>query len=188
MKIDVPPVLDQPGLQLRQLNVRDAAAWYAYLALPEATAQTSWNPRSVVELERLIDGVLAPLPAAPIRFAIVDDADGLLGTIGFHTLSPANRSAEIAYDVAPRHWGRGIATAACRAVTAWGHDHMGFCRIQGTALATNTRSERVLRQCGYQFEGLLRCYRMVRGVPGDFRMFAHIAPAHATAVAAAPGT
>ena len=36
-------------------------------------------------------------------------------------------------------------------------------------LETNTRSERVLHNCGLSYEGLLRAYRLVRGVPGEFQ-------------------
>ncbi|CAM2157409.1 protein of unknown function [Pararobbsia alpina] len=33
---------------------------------------------------------------------------------------------------------------------------------------------RVLEKCGFEFEGVLRAYRMVRGTPGHFNMFALI--------------
>ena len=85
-----------------------------------------------------------------------------------------NRSAEIAYDLAPAYWGRGIASAVCAAVTAWAFSHEGLVRVQATALETNLRSDKVLEKCGYGYEGLLRAYRMVRGTPGNFRMYARV--------------
>ncbi len=48
-------------------------------------------------------------------------------------------------------------------------------RMQGVVLTDNVRSARVLEKCGYRYEGLLRAYRMVRGVPGDFAMYARLA-------------
>lgn len=64
---------------------------------------------------------------------------------------------------------------ACAAVTQWAFADYGFVRIQGIVLATNARSARVLQKCGFRYEGLLRAYRMVRGTPGDFAMYARVA-------------
>ena len=85
-----------------------------------------------------------------------------------------NRSAEIAYDLAPAYWGRGIASAVCTAVTAWAFSHEDWVRVQATVLETNLRSDKVLKKCAYGYEGLLRAYRMVRGTPGNFRMYARV--------------
>lgn len=58
----------------------------------------------------------------------------------------------------------------------WAHGHVGLLRVQATALSSNTRSMKVLERCGFEREGLLRSYRLVRGQPGDFWMFAHVVP------------
>ncbi|KVO72493.1 GCN5 family acetyltransferase [Burkholderia ubonensis] len=151
MQIDAPPRLPCPGLSLRQLARPDLDAWYAYLSNPDVVRHTSWNLRSRDDLLPLFDGFESPALDSIRRLAIVDDNAGgaLVGTIGLHTVSGVHRSAEIAYDLAPSHWGRGI--------------------------ATNARSARVLRKCGFRYEGLLRAYRMVRGTPGDFAMYARVA-------------
>lgn len=86
-----------------------------------------------------------------------------------------NRTAEIAYDLCPSHWGKGIARAACASVTAWSFGHYGFVRVQGTVLKSNARSARVLIACGYRHEGLLRSYRIVRGAPADFALYSRLA-------------
>ncbi|MGS0897049.1 GNAT family N-acetyltransferase [Burkholderia stagnalis] len=176
MKIAAPPRAGLPGLSLRQLERTDIDAWYAYLSNPDAIRHTSWNLRSRDDLLPLFDGIESPHPDSIRRLAIVDDASGaLVGTIGLHTVSTANRSAEIAYDLAPSHWGRGIASALCAAVTAWAFAEEGLFRIQGVVLTTNTGSARVLQKCGFRYEGLLRGYRMVRGTPGDFAIYARLA-------------
>jgi RimJ/RimL family protein N-acetyltransferase len=109
------------------------------------------------------------------RLAIVDNqSQQLVGTIGFHTVSSANQTAEIAYDIAPSHWGKGVASAVCDAVTRWSFSAYGFVRVQATVLHTNARSENVLRRCHFQREGLLRSYRMVRGTPGDFMLYSRL--------------
>jgi ribosomal-protein-alanine N-acetyltransferase len=60
-------------------------------------------------------------------------------------------------------------------LTEWALTHAGLLRVQATVLTTNTRSVRVLERCGFDREGLLRRYRLVRGAPGDFWMYSRLA-------------
>ncbi|RQS85954.1 GNAT family N-acetyltransferase [Burkholderia seminalis] len=176
MKIDRPPRSGFPGLSLRQLDRADLDAWYAYLSNPDVFRHTSWNLRAPDDLLPLFDNIESADPDSIRRLAIVDTASGTLaGTVGLHTVSTVNRSAEIAYDLAPSHWGRGIASAVCEAVTAWAFTTGGFMRMQAVVLTSNAGSVRVLQKCGYRYEGLLRAYKMVRGTPGDFAMYARLA-------------
>jgi [ribosomal protein S5]-alanine N-acetyltransferase len=99
----------------------------------------------------------------------------LAGTAGFHTVSPQNATAEIAYDIAPPYWGKGIGSAVCSALVNWAHSAASIVRVQATVLESNARSVAVLERCGFQREGLLRSYRMVRGKHGNFYMYAHVA-------------
>ena len=94
----------------------------------------------------------------------------LIGTAGFHTVSADHCTAEIDYEVTPAAWGHGIARAACNALVSWAFSDAGLVRVQATTLVSNLRSQRVLQACGFEREGLLRRYRMVRGTPGDFFM------------------
>ena len=176
MIIGAPPQSGLAGFALRPLRRADVAEWYAYLSIPEVIEHTSWDLRGYEDLEECVRQYEAPDPQSALRFAIVDECRaGLAGTIGFHSVSRTHRSAELAYDLAPRYWGRGIATAVCAAVTGWSYAALGLQRVQATVLETNTRSERVLRNCGFSYEGLLRAYRLVRGVPGNFKMYARLA-------------
>jgi ribosomal-protein-alanine N-acetyltransferase len=100
--------------------------------------------------------------------------DKLIGTVGFHTVSPAHRTAELAYDLAPPFWGKGIATYACGLLTAWAHDSCDVLRVQAAVLRSNERSAELLTRCGFEREGLMRSYRLVRGAPGDFWLYSHV--------------
>ena len=176
MQIVHPPASGLPGIALRQLKRKDAEAWYAYLQLHEVTAHTSWNLGSVDDLAPIFDSLESDSPDSQIRLAIVDeDQAKLLGTIGFHSISAANKTAEIAYDLAPTHWGRGIASAVCKTVSEWSFQNLGFNRIQASVLPSNLASTKVLQASGYQYEGLLRAYRLVRGEPRDYQIFSRLA-------------
>ncbi|MBV8249891.1 MAG: GNAT family N-acetyltransferase [Comamonas sp.] len=172
MRIATPPTSALPGIALRQLESSDAEAWYAYLQLPKVVEHTSWNLDAVHDLMPIFDALESDALDSQIRFAIVDEPNRqLIGTIGLHTISAGNRTAEIAYDIAPQYWGRGIATSMCRVVTDWSFREMNLYRVQATVLPSNMASTKVLQTCGYQYEGLLRSYRVVRGVSRDYAMF-----------------
>ena len=165
-------------MRLTPIERADAAAWFAYLSQPGAVEHTSWDlSGGLDELEKLIDWYDSSEPASAIRFAIRDgDHDRLLGTIGFHSIAPAHRTAELAYDLAPACWGRGLASACVRAIVPWGFAARGYVRVQATVLDGNAASIRVLEKAGFAREGLLRAYRHVRGLPRDFWMYARLAP------------
>jgi len=176
MRIEIAPSSGYPGIALRQLERTDVDAWYAYLALPHVVEHTSWNLQSRDDLLPMFDAFESTSPESIRRLAIVSDGGKtLVGTIGFHTVSDVNCTAEIAYDLSPAYWGRGVASAVCDAVTAWSFGAYGFVRVQGTVLKSNSRSAQVLQRCRFRYEGLLRSYRMIRGTPGDFMLYSRLA-------------
>ncbi|KAI1697973.1 acetyltransferase (GNAT) domain-containing protein [Ditylenchus destructor] len=132
MRTDSPPSLDLPGFALRQIERRDRQQWFDYLSLPDVHERTSWNLRGPEDLDPLFESFESTLATSPRRLAVIDTSnERLAGTIGFHTISDLNRSAEIAYDLAPAYWGRGLATYLCERVTRWGFGALDFIRVQG---------------------------------------------------------
>ena len=104
--------------------------------------------------------------------AIADDRE-LIGGIGLEVLDDIHRrSAEIGYWLGEPHWGRGIATWAVRAVTAWGFAELDLVRIQATVFESNPASARVLEKAGYQLEGRLRRSIWKNGVLMDSFLYA----------------
>ncbi len=167
------PTLDHPLVTLREMRADDIEPFFRLLSQPVVHQHTSWNVTSPDDLSDY--GTQSREPDTMARFAIARRDDGaFVGSAGFHSVSLRNRTAEIAYDLAPELWGRGIARAACNALTRWAFDHVGLLRAQATALVTNSRSQRVLEACGFEREGLLRRYRMVRGSPGDFFIYSKL--------------
>ena len=169
------PELKHEVVCLRALEVSDIYQWYDYLRLPVVFEHTSWNVKAASELAPNAWSAQELSASSPVRFAIALKADNrLVGTAGFHTVSPANQTAELAYDLAPEMWGKGIATAVCKELVTWAHACANTIRVQATVLESNDRSARVLVRLGFSREGLLRSYRLVRGVPGNFYMYSHV--------------
>jgi ribosomal-protein-alanine N-acetyltransferase len=170
------PKLEHDSVCLRALEASDIDDWYNYLRLPAVFEHTSWNVQAATELASQAWSAQALSASSPVRFAIARKSDNrLVGTAGFHTVSPLNQSAELAYDLAPEIWGQGIATAVCIELVAWAHTSAKLIRVQATVLESNQRSAQVLVRVGFSREGLLRSYRLVRGVPGNFYMYSHVA-------------
>lgn len=171
MQIDVPDT----RFVLRPVEKADAADWYAYLALPETVANTSWDVRSAADVMRLIGQYHSVLPATAMRFAICEADDRrLIGTVGFHSILHGSRTAELAYDLHPAQWGRGVMARSAEALVRWGFETQRYVRIQACVHPRNARSIAVLERLGFDYEGRLRNYRLVGGVPADFLMYARL--------------
>jgi ribosomal-protein-alanine N-acetyltransferase len=164
-----------PGFVVRPVVPKDSQAWAMYACLPEVKEFTSSTATSVEDLLAIINRTIVGEPHSPIQFALIPvNSITLIATVGFHSISPQNRTAEITFDVAPSQWGKGIATAACRAATLWAFAAKGWQRIQATTIVPHIRSQRVLERCGYKKEGLVRNFRVVRGEATDYWLYSAI--------------
>ncbi|RTL38664.1 MAG: N-acetyltransferase [Burkholderiales bacterium] len=168
------PVLSTRDVVLRAVRPGDLPRWLAYLQQEPVRQHISWRPGSVDDLAEFVESTTLASGARQIRFAIARAADdALVGTVGLHSIVREHRVAEIAYDLDPACWGRGLATAACQAVLAWARTQ-GLHRIQASVLDGNLASARVLQRCQFSQEGLMRGCRWVDGVPRDVRLFSHL--------------
>src|SRR5690349_24843982 len=64
-------------------------------------------------------------------FSVLDAATGAyLGVVSLHSVDPVRSDAEIGYRVTPRARGRGVATEAVTAVTAWAFMNLPVVRVE----------------------------------------------------------
>ncbi|WP_349816792.1 GNAT family N-acetyltransferase [Acidovorax sp. SUPP2522] len=174
MALDTDPSLKHGFAYLRPIQNADLPRWLSYLRTDAVRQGISWRPQCTDELCEFVDSTNLHRTGTQVRFAIARTADdAMLGSIGFHSISLAHRSAEIAYDLHPDEWGQGLATAACRSVVGWGL-RQGLTRIQSTVLSGNQPSLRVLQRSGFEFEGRLRKYRWVDGMAHDALMYSYL--------------
>jgi RimJ/RimL family protein N-acetyltransferase len=95
------------------------------------------------------------LPAGS-QFAITVGG-AAVGGIGLHLQEDVHRrSAEIGYWLGRPFWGRGIATAAVRAMSGHAFALFDLCRLHALVFEWNPASRRVLERAGYTLEGRLR--------------------------------
>ena len=175
MQYENMPVMDHKGYIIRGLSRADMADWFAYLTKVEVYQHTSWNLSSVAGLEPLFAMFESTHVDSAIRFAVADGkTNQLVGTVGLHTVSSQNRTAELSYDLAPQVWGGGLGTACARVATDWALRELKLNRLQATVLPANLASIKVIERCGMQLEGTLRMFRMVRGTPMDYLVYSII--------------
>ena len=154
-----PAEINGTGVRLRAYRPDDAeavAAGYddplSHRFLPELP-----SPFTIAHAERFLSEGIASIAAeGGVVYAIADsETDDLLGGIGFDKLVPSRGQAEIGYWVGPWARGRGVATAAVRALS--GHAlHAGLERLELLTHWDNPVSMRVALASGYRREGVRR--------------------------------
>jgi len=91
-----------------------------------------------------------------LYFAIASDAEAI-GSISLMAGIDVHRfTAELGYWLAEPFWGKGIMTAAVRALSEYAFAELGFQRIFAEPYTTNAASARVLEKAGFALEGIMR--------------------------------
>ncbi len=84
----------------------------------------------------------------------IDRAGEPIGGCGLHFKTNVwRKNVEIGYWVGRPFWGRGIATAAARALVDHAFTHLDIQRIHASAFEWNPASQRVLEKAGFLLEG-----------------------------------
>jgi ribosomal-protein-alanine N-acetyltransferase len=116
--------------------------------------------------------------ATSCRWALADANDRLIGTCGYSNWSLPHSHAELVYDLSPPFWGRGLMRTAARQVISWAFHTAGFNRVHAFVMTSNAPSIRLLEKLGFSHEGTLRQFRVARGIPRDFHVYALLSGRH----------
>ncbi|MBI4954729.1 MAG: GNAT family N-acetyltransferase [Myxococcales bacterium] len=149
-------------LELRQATLRPWRASDAAALVPHANSRAVWRnvrdrfpyPYTPADAEAWVAFASSQTPTQTFAVDVGGEAVGGIG-IGIGD-DVHRRSAEIGYWLGERFWGRGIATEAVVAVSAWAFANFDLCRLYALVFEWNQASCRVLEKAGYAREGLLR--------------------------------
>ena len=120
------------------------------------------------QLGRLAEGL-------GFSFAIAEaDTDRAVGGIGLWLTAYVHGRATAGYSVTPSARGRGMASAALIAVTAFAWSIPRLHRIELYIEPWNTGSIKTAERAGYQREGLLRSHQEIGGARRDMLLYATI--------------
>jgi ribosomal-protein-alanine N-acetyltransferase len=137
------------------------------------TEHTSWPAITTELITSLVETIITDY-AEPksLRWAFARrDDDALIGSCGFTRFEREQRTAELAYDLAHACWGRGLMTAAVRAVVEWAFATDFLRHIEAFVMTTNAPSIAVLERTGFRRQTMLAGHRLARGVPRDFYLY-----------------
>ncbi|MDX6293207.1 MAG: [ribosomal protein S5]-alanine N-acetyltransferase [Kribbellaceae bacterium] len=169
-----------PGILLRLATLEDAEA------LAEAQVRSRdhlrpWDPRRtdawftaagqatrlLAQLERHKNGQVVPW--------VLVEGDRIIGAATLTDIVPGPfRSASLGYWVDGGAVGRGLATAAVRAVADIADTELRLHRIEASTLTNNLASQRVLAKCGFSQIGTAPAYLHIDGAWRDCHLFQRI--------------
>ena len=100
-------------------------------------------------------------------FAIIAD-DSLAGSIGLTLKTDIYRkNAEVGYFIAEKYLGKGLATNALIAITAYAFKTFDIVRVYAEPFADNPGSCKVLEKAGYILEATFKNYVIKNGIIKD---------------------
>jgi len=160
------------GVVLREWRMEDAPAITEACRDPEIARWLAFVPQPYTSddargyIEECID---APADRRP--FAITDAQTGaVIGSIDMHVSRLG--TGHIGYWMAPQTRGRGLTTAALRALSRWALEELGLGRVELATDPENLASQRVAEKAGFRREGVLRAMLPTRdGARRDGVMF-----------------
>lgn len=80
----------------------------------------------------------------------------IAGIISLHRIDWLNRSTHIGYWLGETYQGSGLITRACRGLTDYAFNNMGFNRVEIRCAPVNSKSRAVPERLGFKEEGVLR--------------------------------
>ncbi|MBT3167283.1 GNAT family N-acetyltransferase [Streptomyces sp. Vc74B-19] len=145
---------------LRPVHDSDLPVFYRQMNDPEALRMAAFTPEDPADRDRF-DAHWAHIRSSPGIVARTVLADG--DVVGTASVYGEAGEREVTYWIDRAYWGKGIATAALRALLAEVTDRPLYARVA----EDNAGSLRVLRKCGFEVTGKARAYAPGRGADTD---------------------
>lgn len=147
-------------LELKLLEPSDAAALFA-LTDDSRDFLRPWLPwvdstKTVHDSQAFIVSTLEQFAANNGIQAAIISKGRMAGVIGFHAIDWANRRTSIGYWLGEKFSGRGIMSAACRAMVDIGFRENGLNRVEIRAAVGNVKSRAIPERLGFHCEGIAR--------------------------------
>lgn len=148
------------GAHLELLQTHHAAEIYELIDTNRAHLR-QWLPfvdsmQSVEDTKRFREASAQRYISDGSFDAGIFDSGALAGMIGLHWIHMDNRSTSLGYWLGAEFTGRGLMTRSVNAVLGHCFTELNLNRVSSAAAVGNTKSNAVLRRCGFQLEGISR--------------------------------
>ena len=144
-------------LRLREFEMDDWPSVLAYQQDPRYLQFYPWTERSGKDVRGFIRMFLEQQgrnPRTSFQLAVTLKESGeMIGNCGVRLEAESAVVADMGYEIAPAHWGRGYATEAARAMLRFGFEDLHLHRIWARCIADNAGSWRVMEKIGMKREG-----------------------------------
>lgn len=171
-----------PGAELSLFELGHAAALFAQVEANRARLRTylPWvdDTRAVGDVQAFIRKASAQWAEGLGFHAGIWSEARLAGAIGMHPIHRGNKSCSLGYWIGQEFEGRGLVTAACRAVVDYCFRDCGLHRVEIHCATTNTRSCAIPERLGFHLEGVLRQAQWAGGNWLDIRVYGKLADEH----------
>jgi ribosomal-protein-alanine N-acetyltransferase len=153
------PVLTTDRLRLRQIQLADAEALFAFKSDIAVTQQYGQEPHQSLDDTRVwIQQLQASYDQRDSLFWCLTRAgdDTAIGACVLWNFDAGFHCAEIGYELHPAYGKQGIMAEALGAVLTFAFGDLGLHRVEANPLAGNTPSRSLLLKLGFTYEGTLR--------------------------------
>jgi ribosomal-protein-serine acetyltransferase len=154
------PIPIAPHAELRLLQLSHAARLFTLIQQNRRhlARHLPWVPQvnTIDDVRRFLRGILSQHRKNLGFAAGIWCHKELIGVIGLHPIDWANRNVSLGYWIASAWQGRGLVTAACRAVIGLCFSHYKLHRVEIQCSTKNPRSCAIPGRLGFRREGVLR--------------------------------
>jgi len=165
-------------INLRDMRQGDCKNYYTYLNHPEVSKfiPTSCLPSSPDAAKKELQFFRnLHNRRISVYWAITESkTDDMIGACGFEKWSRLHKRLELAYDLNPKYWRQGIATACIKKIITYAFEEMQAERIEAFLKPDNIASANLLKKIGFSKEATLKKYRFFQGEHIDVDLYALI--------------
>ena len=130
------------------------------------------SPYTLADAEWYVNDCISKGEERQLTRAIIIEGRAA-GSIGVFVRNDVyEKSAELGYWLAEKHWGRGVMTEAVRQICREAFDRFDILRIFAEPFAENLGSRRVLEKAGFVCEGTMRMGVYKNGRVQSYCMYA----------------
>ncbi|WP_240135841.1 GNAT family N-acetyltransferase [Streptomyces sp. MUM 178J] len=142
-------------ISLREVRAEDLDLFFEQMQDPEAARMAAFMPEGPADRARFDAHWARVLASGDVNRTVL--ADG--APVGHAAVYGPEEEREVTYWIGRDHWGRGVATAALRALLELVPERP----LRARAAADNTGSLQVLEKCGFRVTGKDRGFAHARG-------------------------
>jgi putative acetyltransferase len=148
--------IETERLILRPVTENDTEAIFEYSRNGNIGLNAGWKPHESMDDTREIMKLVF-LDKENVFGIVLKENDKLVGSIGLipDPKRQNDKTRMIGYAIAESCWNKGYTTEAVRALIRFGFEKLGLQLISAYCYPSNERSKKVLKKCGFDYEGKL---------------------------------